>query len=156
VRWAWRESRGYASGEPPAFVDKTDQIKDDAVLGQLLALFPGLKSLGIPADTSIRPANGFAAHEVMQYIGKLELADTPLKLALTHWYVQESEEDYPLVTEFSFDYDLPEEKRSKDELEQFSPELVRGADQLYDSLQNYAAWLAPAGLTKTRLAFESL
>jgi hypothetical protein len=52
--------------------------------------------------------------------GKLKLADTTLKLALSRWYLQESEEDFPLVTELSFDYDLPEEKQSKDELEQFA------------------------------------
>ena len=52
--------------------------------------------------------------------------------------------------------DLPEEQRSKNKLEQFPPELVRGADLFYDSLQSYTAWLSPAGLTKTRLAFESL
>ena len=137
-------------------MSKVDRVKDNAVVGHLQDLFPGLKSLGIPADTSILPANDFTAHEIMQYIGKLELADTTLKLALTHWYLQESEEDYPLVTEFSFDYDLPEKKRSKDDLEQFSPELVRGAAHLYDYLQSYTAWLSPAGLTKTRLAFESL
>ena len=149
-------SVSFKSGEPPAFVTKTDHIKDNAVVGHLVDLFPGLKRLGIPADTSLCPANGFTAHEVVQYIGKLELADTTLKLALSHWYLQESEEDYPLVTEFSFDYDLPEEQRSRDELEQFSPDLVRGADQFYDSLQSYTAWLSPAGLTKTRLAFEGL
>ena len=52
--------------------------------------------------------------------GKLKLADTTLKLALSRWYLQESEEDFPLVTEFSFDCDLLEEKQRKDELEQFA------------------------------------
>lgn len=149
-------SVSFKSVDPVAFVARTDHIKPDAVAGQLVDLFPGLRNLGVSSEAPIRSANGFKAHEVVQYIGKLKVADTTLKLALSHWYLQESEEDFPLVTEFSFDYDLPEEKQSKDKLEQFAPDLVRDADQLYDSLQSYTAWLSPAGLTKTRLAFESL
>lgn len=149
-------SASFRSNEPPAFVTKVDHIKADMVMGQLLDLFPGLKNLGIPADTSIRPANDFKAHEVMQCIGKLKVADTTLKLALSHWYVQAIDLGYPLVSEFSFNYDLPDEDHHPDALEQFPPSLVRGADRLYASIQDYAAWLAPASTTKTKLAFENL
>lgn len=158
-------SVSFKSDDPVAFVADADQIRPDMRLSHLISLFPGLQALDIPAETPIYPANGFKAYEVMQYIGKLKLADTKLKAALTHWYAQKNEDDYPLMTEFSFDYDLPEAKSDSDasskdaphpdSLEQFPLALVRGAHQLFTSLQDYTAWLAPSGTTKTALAFES-
>jgi hypothetical protein len=158
-------SVSFKSDDPVAFVIGADQIRPDMRLSHLIDLFPGLKALDIPAETPIYAANGFKAYEVMQYIGKLKLADTKLKAALTHWYVQANEDDYPLMTEFSFDYDLPEAQSDSDasskdgpppdSLEQFPLELVRSAHRLFTSLQDYAAWLAPYGSTKTTLAFES-
>ncbi len=132
------------------------------------AFFPGLRACAIHPDTPIQAVNGFRAHEVMHYIGKLRLDKLPaapaaalppfvVKVALSHWYLLEGADDYPLVTEFSFDYDAEAGASGDDDrLEKFPPAVVAGANRLYRDVQNQAGWLAPSGMTKPAYLFEVL
>jgi hypothetical protein len=144
---------------------KADDLPPLATIADLVALFPGVESHGIPASTPIVTANGFTAHEVMHLIGKFKLAKMPtprgkklpdfvVKAALTHWYLRDDEDDYPLVTEFSFDYDVAS-KPDGDMLEVFPPTLVAGANRLFRDIQGQGAWLAPQGTTKSAFAYET-
>jgi hypothetical protein len=145
---------------------KAEELPRIETLEDVSRLFPGLKGQDVPATTPIRVVNGFRAHEVMHYIGKLKLDKMPtpraarglpdfvVKVALSHWYLQENEDDYPLVTEFSFGFDANE--GDDDRLEKFPPTVVAGANRLFRDVQNQAGWLSPFGLTKTAYLFEVL
>jgi len=147
---------------------RSEELPSIETIKDVVKLFPGLEPLGIPPVNPIRVVNGFRAHEVMHYIGKLKLDKMPatralglpefvVKVALSHWYLQENEEDYPLVTEFSFGFDATEgDDRDDDRLEKFPPTVVAGANRLFRDVQNQAGWLSPFGLTKTAYLFEVL
>lgn len=104
----------------------------------------------------------------MHYIGKLKLDKAPMvraaglpdfvvKVALSHWYLLESEDDYPLVTEFSFDFDASDAGDMHGQyLERFPPTVVAGANPLFRDVQNQAGWLSPFGMTKTTYLFDVL
>jgi hypothetical protein len=129
----------------------------------VVGYFPGVAAYGIPVVTPILVVNGFRAHEVMHYIGKLKLDKTPtvraaglpdsvVKAALSHWYLLEGEDDYPLVTEFSFDFDASDAGEKHDDcLEKFPPTAVAGANRLFRDVQNQAGWLSPFGMTNLSL-----
>jgi hypothetical protein len=148
---------------------RVDELPHMETMGDVAKLFPSLQGQGIPLVTPIQVVNGFRAHEVMHYIGKLKLDKMPtpraarglpdfvVKVALSHWYLQENEDDYPLVTEFSFDFDASEGNgEGSDRLEKFPPTVVAGANRLFRDVQNQAGWLSPFGLTKTAYLFEVL
>jgi hypothetical protein len=148
---------------------KAEELPRIETLEDVSRLFPGLKGQDVPATTPIRVVNGFRAHEVLHYIGKLKLDKMPtpraarglpdfvVKVALSHWYLQENEDDYPLVTEFSFGFDANEgDDGDDDRLEKFPPTVVAGANRLFRDVQNQAGWLSPFGLTKTAYLFEVL
>jgi hypothetical protein len=147
---------------------RTDELPRIEAVQDVVELFPGLAQLGIHAETPIQIVNGFRAHEVLHYIGKLKLDKMPatraiglpdfvVKVALSHWYLLENEDDYPLVTEFSFGFDATEgDDKDDDRLEKFPPPVVAGANRLFRDVQNQAGWLSPFGLTKTSYLFEVL
>jgi len=147
---------------------RTEELPRIETLEDVVKIFPGLEPHGIPGVTPIQVVNGFRAHEVMHYIGKLKLDKMPatraiglpdfvVKVALSHWYLQENQDDYPLVTEFSFGFDATEgDGGDGDRLEKFPPTVVAGANRLFRDVQNQAGWLAPFGLTKTAYLFEVL
>jgi hypothetical protein len=124
-------------------------------------------ALPIPASTPLRTVNGFQAHEVVHFIGKLMLDKMPLaraaaalpefvvKVALSHWYLRPDENDYPLVTELSFGFDA-NSQQDDDRLEKFPPTVVACANRLFRDVQNQAGWLAQFGSTKTAYVFEVL
>ena len=145
---------------------KTSDLPSLETLKDALDFFPGLRAFDIPAATPLVAVNGFRAHEVMHYIGKLTLDKMPtaraarlpdfvVKVALSHWYLRPDENDYPLVTEFSFSYDANAEDKD-DRLEKFPPTVVAGANRLFRDIQNQAGWLAQFGSTKTAYVFEVL
>jgi hypothetical protein len=159
----------------PPFVSKfsysasfrADELPRIETMQDAIDLFPGLEQQGVSTTTPLRIVNGFRAHEVMHYIGKLkldkmpatralELPDFVVKVALSHWYLQENQDDYPLVTEFSFDYDAVGQDGGDDSLEKFPPTVVAGANRLFSDVQNQAGWLSPFGMTKTAYLFEVL
>ena len=136
-------------------------------LADAVAFFPGLAAYAIPDRTRLRVVNGFRAHEVAHYVGKLKLDKMPVargagglpdfvvKVALNHWYLRPDENDYPLVTEFSFGFDA-NSQADDDRLEKFPPTVVAGANRLFRDVQNQAGWLAQFGSTKTAYVFEVL
>ena len=159
----------------PPFVSKfaysiSFKSKDLSVptrMADAVALFPGLAAYDIPADTPLRAVNGFQATEVVHFVGKLKLDKMPttraaggmpefvVKVALSHWYLRPDQNDYPLVTEFSFGFDAAGQK-DDDRLERFPPTVVAGANRLFRDVQNQAGWLAQFGSTKTAYVFEVL
>lgn len=146
---------------------KSKELFIPETIADVIDLFPGLESYSIPRSTPIHKVNGFEAHEVMHYIGKLKLDKMPtlrsarelprfvVKTALSHWYLRADENDYPLVTEFSFDFDA-EGQDDDDRLERFPPTVVAGANRLFRDVQNQAGWLSQFGTTKTAYVFEVL
>ncbi len=63
-------------------------------------------------DTPIHKVNGFEAHEIARWVGQLKFDKDPIvKACLSFWYLLGSENELPLIVEFSFDYDLPNEAR---------------------------------------------
>jgi hypothetical protein len=137
-------------------------------MGDVLKLFPGLEDYNIREKTPIRKVNGFQAHEVVHYVGKLKLDKMPValgaleamamprfvvKASLSHWFLRPDQNDYPLVTEFSFGFDSDADPES-DRLEMFPPTVVAGANRLFRDLQNQAGWLAQFGTTKTAYVFD--
>ncbi len=132
---------------------ETKQDPDLATVADLVALFPGLQSLALPAATAVATVNGFTAQEVARKLGKLRFGDAPVVKAMaSFWYLAGAPGDYPLVAEFSFDYDAP---GPPDALEQFPPLVVRGANDLFASLQRQPGWLDLSGTTKTAAAYAS-
>lgn len=146
---------------------KSKDLAPLTTMADVFDLFPGLAAYGIPAATTIRKVNGFQAHEVVHYIGKLKLDKMPIargagglpsfvvKAALSHWYLRPDQNDYPLVTELSFGFDA-EGQKDDDRLEKFPPTVVAGANRLFRDVQNQAGWLAQFGTTKTAYVFEVL
>lgn len=145
---------------------KTDNLPQFETMADAVALFPGLAVYDIHEKTPLAVVNGFRAHEVMHYIGKLtldrmprarglELPEFVVNAALSHWYLRPDENDYPLVTEFSFSYDA-RAAGGEDRLEKFPPTVVAGANRLFRDVQNQAGWLAQFGSTKTAYVFEVL
>ena len=147
---------------------KTNELPRILEMQDVVDIFPGLAQCDIHGKTPIQIVNGFRAHEVMHYIGKLkldkmpatralELPDFVVKVALSHWYLLDNEDDYPLVTEFSFGFDATAgDDKEDDRLEKFPPTVVAGANRLFRDVQNQAGWLSPFGLTKTAYLFEVL
>lgn len=145
---------------------KTDDPPDLEHSADLVALFPGLLSLDLP-KARLHVVNGFKAYEVLHYLGKLKFENqgaaqgpTPpdfvIKVALSHWYLRPDENDYPLITEFSFSYNATTIGVQKDHLEQFPPIVIAGANRLFQGVQNQAGWLAQLGSTKTAYVFDVL
>ena len=76
-----------------------------------------------------------------------------LKASLSFWYLL-NETHWPLVAEFSFDYDAT--KKVEGELESYSPAVVEGASGFFRSVLNQAGWLDLTTTTKTAFALEVL
>jgi CYTH domain len=134
-----------------SFETKTDPEVDS--VADLVTLFPGLRGLSLPAGTSVGTVNGFTAREIARKLGKVRFGDeTLVKAMASFWYLAGAPGDYPLVAEFSFDYDAP---GSTDALEQFPPRVVRGSNDLFASLQRQSGWLDLTGTTKTAAAYAS-
>ena len=146
---------------------KSKELPSLASMADVIDLFPGLAGYGISTGAPIRAVNGFRANEVVQLIGKFKLDKMPtaravsglpqfvVKASLSHWYLRADQNDYPLVTEFSFGFDA-EGQKDDDHLELFPPTVVAGANRLFRDVQNQAGWLAQFGTTKTAYVFEVL
>ena len=144
---------------------KTDDLPQLDTIADVVDLFPALGQTGIATSAPLAVVNGFQAHEVQHFLGKLkldklpttrsiELPDFVVKVALNHWYLRADEDDYPLVTELSFGCDAT--PTDGDRLEQFPPTIIAGANRLFRDVQNQAGWLAQFGSTKTAYVFEVL
>ena len=72
---------------------------------------------------------------------------------MSFWYLV-NDTDWPLISEFSFDYDADDKDES--DLEEYSLEVVTGAKGLFTAVQNQTGWLDFTTTTKTGFALEVL
>lgn len=133
---------------------------DLANVNKMVGLFPGLKTLNLPGDTSVETVNGFEAYEIVHHVGKIRFNEELLvKASLSFWYwlaegePAPPEDRFPLVAEFSFDYDAAPEP-DEHTLENFPPQMVAQANRLFGSLQKQSGWIDLSGTTKTAFGYE--
>jgi hypothetical protein len=121
--------------------------KDDALpatVEQAAALFTALGRLGIIAETPLETVGGLVVNEVARRVGGFRFAGGPiLEMSHTFWYVGDTENHYPMVAEFSFEFAAIDGV--------FPPATVEGASKVYHELQQQAGWLDVAGTTKSAL-----
>jgi len=146
----------------PPFVSKfshsnsiaTGTLPHIETIKDVVSIFPGIASLDIDEDTPVKTANDFRALEVVRKLCKFQFEKTEtIKASLSFWYL-EDDTDWPLVAEFSFDYDAAENVGS--DLEEYSLEVVEGAKGFFSALQNQTGWLDLTTTTKTAFALEVL
>ncbi|HYR09546.1 MAG TPA: hypothetical protein VEQ60_17360 [Longimicrobium sp.] len=117
-------------------------------------LFPVLDTLGIPGNTPLRKADDFEAREVVLQVGGFRFGDGPaIKMSQTFWYpagIEASASEYPLVAEFSFDFEAAKEG------DRFPLATVSGADAVFRRLQAQAGWMDVSGTTKSALVAAGL
>jgi hypothetical protein len=149
---------------------KSDEPRVVRTVDEAAALFPVLGTLGIAGATRVEIANGFTAQELVLHVGGIDFGDKePVKMSLSFWYLLESRKDWPMVGEFSFDYDAlkAKEKEKKDgekeedgdaapSLEQFPLATVRGTNEFFRALQLQAGWLDLSGTTKSAFALSGV
>ena len=120
-------------------------------------LFPGLADLDIDGDTAVKTVNDFKALEIVRKLCKLEFGGPPtIKASLSFWYLPEGAKGWPLVGEFSFDYDALDNGANGETLESYPCEAARGAGRLFNALQNQKGWFDLDGTTKTAFVLEVL
>jgi hypothetical protein len=135
---------------------KTDSLPDLTSLKNVISFFPGLQNLNLNKDASIKTVNDFKAFEVVRKLCKFQFEETvTLKASLSFWYLTESKEDFPLVGEFSFDYE-GNGNGTIGQLENYPVETVEGANRFFRALQNHPGWLDLSTTTKTAFALEVL
>ena len=75
---------------------------------------------------------------------------------MSFWYLPEGQSGWPLVGEFSFDYDVLDDGENGETLESYPSEVARGARRLFNALQSQEGWFDLDGTTKTAFALEAL
>lgn len=117
-------------------------------------LFPVLGTLGIPGNTPLGKADDFEAREVVLQVGGFRFGDGPaIKMSQTFWYpagIDARENEYPLVAEFSFDFEAAGEG------DRFPLATVSGADAVFRRVQAQAGWMDVSGTTKSALVAAGL
>jgi uncharacterized protein YjbK len=149
----------------PPFISKfshstsieTDADPELGSMQKVMVLFPGLKELNIDENTAVKAVNDFKALEVARNLCKLEFGEEPIiKASLSFWYLTGEEDEWPLVGEFSFDYDVLDNEADEDELEMYPPQVVEGTNRLFNALQKQEGWISFSTTTKTAFALEGL
>jgi len=113
-------------------------------VAEAVALFPALGTLGIIAQTPLETVGGLVVNEIARRVGGFRFGGGPiLEMSHTFWYVGETDDHFPMVAEFSFEF----EPKGGD----FPPQTVEGASKVYHELQAQAGWLDVAGTTKSSL-----
>lgn len=136
---------------------KTKAIPDLNSVERAVSFFPGLERLNIDADTALKTVNDFKAAEVVRKLCKFQFGEPPtIKASLSFWYLTEGENDWPLVGEFSFDYDEIDGGTGGDRLETYPSQVVEGTNRFFGALQSQAGWLDFNRTTKTAFALEVL
>lgn len=136
---------------------KTTQNPSLDKIGNAIALFPGLKSLGLHEGTRLQIVNRFKAHERVCRLGYLSFDDqTDIKIMLNFWYLCDDTDEFPLVAECSFSYegDLTNHKQETT-LEYFPIQTVEQAHILFEALQKQTGWLSHHVVTKTAYAYTA-
>lgn len=133
---------------------ETAEMPQLKTMKEVVSLFPGLASLSVDENTPVKTANDFKALEVVRKLCKFQFGETDVvKASLSFWYLL-GDADWPLVAEFSFDYDAA--GKTEDKLEEFPIKTAAGASRFFAALQNQAGWLDLGGTTKTSFALEVL
>jgi hypothetical protein len=149
----------------PPFISKfshstsidTDEEPELDTMEKVMDLFPSLRELDIDENTAVETVNDFKVLEVARKLCKLKFDDAPtIKASLSFWYLTREEDEWPLVGEFSFDYDIVDNGADEDKLETYPPHVVEGANRLFNALQKQEGWLSFSTTTKTAFAFEGL
>jgi hypothetical protein len=121
-------------------------------VADIVELFPKLEELGISQESSVKKVNGFTAYEVVNEAGQIQFGKeekASVEVCFSFWYLFERAEGFPLIGEFSFNYDA-------DNNENFPIEVIKGANQFFVALQKQVGWLDFNNTTKTAYAYESL
>ena len=119
-------------------------------ISDLVVIFPSLGKLSIPDSTPIKRVNDFTANEVCLKATKsirFTQNSPKVKACFSFWYLLGNGDEYPLISEFSFDYDIPE-----DISEDFQ-EFIKAANLFFANLQKFPDWLSSGNSTKTSFAF---
>jgi hypothetical protein len=133
---------------------ETDTKPHFETIKDVVSLFPAIARLGIDENTPVKTANDFIALEVVRKLCKFQFEKTEtIKASLSFWYLV-SDTDWPLIGEFSFDYDAAE--KDEGELEQYSLTVVEQAKGFFSAVQNQSGWLDLSGTTKTAFALDVL
>jgi len=149
----------------PPFVSKfshscaieTNAMPDLSSMKKVTSFFPGLEKLNLDGDTAVKTVNDFKAAEVVRKLCKFQFGGPPtIKASLSFWYLTKDESDWPLVGEFSFDYDDLDGGTDGDSLENYPSQVVEGTNRFYRALQGQAGWLDLNRTTKTAFALEVL
>jgi hypothetical protein len=136
---------------------KTDEDPELGTIGKVMDLFPGLRELDIDENTPVETVNDFKVLEVDRKLCKLKFDEEPIiKASLSFWYLTGEEDEWPLVGEFSFDYDVLDSEADREKLEMYPPRMVEGANRLFNALQKQEGWLSFNTTTKTAFALEAL
>jgi hypothetical protein len=136
---------------------ETDTVPELDTMNKVMALFPGLRELDIDENTPVETVNDFKVLEVVRKLCKLKFGEEPkIKASLSFWYFIGQEKGWPLVGEFSFDYDVLDSEADEDELEMYPRQVVEGANRLFNALQKQEGWISFNTTTKTAFALEGL
>ena len=136
---------------------KTDAAPELGTMKNVMDLFPGLRELDIDENAPVETVNDFKVLEVVRNLCKLEFGEEPvIKASLSFWYLTGEEDEWPLVGEFSFDYDVLDSDADEDKLEIYPPQVVEGANRLFNALQKQEGWISFNTTTKTAFALEGL
>ena len=125
----------------------------------LAELFPVLSELQVSQKTRLQVVNEFIAYESAHWSGKAKIGNGhTIKACISTWYPTKDRNGIPLITEFSFDYDLFESNdkiQRFEQLEQFDTSTVNVAAQIFQSLQKQNGWIRFHATTKTEFAYEA-
>lgn len=130
-----------------------------ATVAHLLTFFPGLQPILGDEGTPIETVNDFQASEIVCKLCKIDFGAKPLvKASLSFWYFDGHEAEYPLVVEFSFDYDATNNNGvlNGNTIELYPFEVVEGANRLFKALQKQEGWRSFTTTTKTDFALDLL
>lgn len=119
-------------------------------ISEVVAIFPGLGKLAIPNSTPIKRVHDFTANEVcLKTPKRIEFTEKSpkIKACFSFWYLLGNDDEYPLISEFSFDYDIPED------ISEDFPEFIKAANLFFANLQKFPDWLSSDNSTKTGFAF---
>lgn len=136
---------------------KTDKDPELGSMNKVMALFPGLRELDIDENAAVKTVSDFKALEIVRNLCKLEFDEGfVIKASLSFWYLMEEKDEWPLVVEFSFDYDVLDSGADREKLEMYPHRTVEGAKLLFDALQKQEGWINFGATTKTAFALEAL
>jgi hypothetical protein len=133
---------------------KTPTLPALKTMGDVIALFPGLRDFGLSNTMPLHIVNNFTAHEIVQNVCHIQFQDSmKIKAGLSFWYFDAKTTAWPLVTEFAFDYDV-EDAIAAPQLEAYPTSVVEGARRLFHTLQKQSGWVNAAMTTKTAFVYE--